>query len=158
MAMLEAGDRFPDFSLKDADGLEHRLEEFRGSWLVLYFYPRDNTPGCTAEACGFRDLHAEIRKAGAAVVGVSADSLASHVKFRDKFELPFLLLSDPERKLLEACGAWGEKKMYGKLFFGVIRSTFLVDPEGVVRRVFPKVSPSGHAAEILASLAELKKA
>jgi peroxiredoxin Q/BCP len=155
--MIEPGAKFPPFFLKDAEGGSHGLEDFRGSWLVIYFYPRDNTPGCTAEACAFRDLHGEIRAAGAAVVGVSADGEASHAKFRDRYALPFILLADPEKSLIEACGVWGEKKMYGKTVHGIVRSTFIVDPEGVVRKVFPKVSPAGHAAEILAVLGALKK-
>ena len=155
--MIEAGSPAPDFSLPDAEGRLHCLADFRGSFLVLYFYPRDDTPGCTKEACGFRDLHAGIRAAGAAVVGVSADSVAAHQRFRDKYDLPFLLLSDPERSLITAFGAWGEKKMYGKVHEGIIRSTFLIDAKGIVRKVFPKVSPAGHAEEIIAALSEIAR-
>lgn len=154
--MIDAGMRAPDFSLPDADGVVHKLGDFAGKFLVLYFYPRDNTPGCTAEACGLRDLHEEIRAAGAAVVGISPDPSESHAKFRDKYGLPFVLLADTEKKVIEAFGAWGEKKMYGKLVHGVIRSTFIIDGQGVVRRVFPKVSPAGHAAEIVEALAALR--
>lgn len=154
--MIEIGQKAPPFSLLDAEGEAHRLDEFSGSWLVLYFYPRDSTPGCTTEACGFRDRHDEIRKAGAAVVGISADGGKAHAKFRDTYGLPFLLLSDPEKKVIESYGAWGEKKMYGKTILGILRSTFLIDGNGLVRKVFPKVSPAGHAEEILAALAELR--
>lgn len=151
--MIEAGKKAPSFSLKDAEGVEHSLSEFAGRKLVLYFYPHDDTPGCTAEACGLRDRYDAIRAAGAAVIGVSADSEASHAKFRDKYGLPFLLLADPEKQLIEAFGVWGEKKFYGKVGHGIIRSTFLIDGNGMIRKVFPKVSPSGHAEEILAALA-----
>lgn len=153
--MIETGTMAPDFSLPDAEGKTHSLAEFRGSWLVLYFYPRDDTPGCTTEACGFRDLHGEIRAAGAAVLGISADSPEKHGKFRDKYELPFLLLADPGKRSIEAYGVWGEKKMYGKLVHGILRSTFLIDPAGRIARVFPKVSPAGHAQEILEALKNL---
>jgi len=154
--MIDVGMKAPDFSLPDAEGVLHGLGEFAGKFLVLYFYPRDNTPGCTIEACGLRDLHDGIRAAGAAVVGISPDPPASHAKFRDRYGLPFLLLSDTERRVLGSYGAWGEKKLYGKLVHGVIRSTFIIDGQGVVRKVFPKVSPAGHAAEIIEALAALR--
>ena len=154
--MIEVGMKAPDFSLPDADGVIHGLGEFSGKFLVLYFYPRDDTPGCTVEACGIRDLHGEIRAAGAAVVGISPDPSARHARFRDKYGLPFLLLADVEKDALESYGVWGEKKMYGKLVHGVIRSTFIIDGKGVVRKVFPKVSPAGHAAEIVEALAALR--
>lgn len=154
--MIDVGMKAPDFSLPDAEGVLHGLGEFSGKFLVLYFYPRDDTPGCTAEACGIRDLHDGIRAAGAAVVGISPDPPARHAKFREKYGLPFLLLSDAERKAMGSYGAWGEKKMYGKLVHGVIRSTFIIDGKGVVRKVFPKVSPAGHAAEIVEALASLR--
>lgn len=147
----------PDFSLLDAEGGPHSLKDFCGSWLVLYFYPKDDTPACTTEACGFRDLHGDLRKAGAAVVGISADSPARHGKFRDKHELPFLLLSDPEHQAIEAYGVWGEKKMYGKTFMGILRRTFLIDPAGRIAQEFPKVSPSDHPGEVLQALRELQK-
>ena len=154
--MIEVGMKAPDFSLPDADGAIHGLSEFSGKFLVLYFYPRDNTPGCTTEACGIRDLHGEIRAAGAAVVGISPDPPTSHARFRDKYGLPFLLLADVGKKVMESYGVWGEKKMYGKLVHGVIRSTFIIDGKGVVRKVFPRVSPAGHAAEIVEALAALR--
>jgi peroxiredoxin Q/BCP len=154
--MIDVGMKAPDFSLPDADGSIHGLGEFSGKFLVLYFYPRDNTPGCTTEACGIRDLHGEIRAAGAAVVGISPDPPASHARFRDKYGLPFLLLADVGKKVMESYGVWGEKKLYGKLVHGVIRSTFIIDGKGIVRKVFPKVSPAGHAAEIVEALAALR--
>ena len=154
--MVDVGMKAPDFSLPDAEGVLHGLGEFTGKFLVLYFYPRDDTPGCTTEACGLRDLHEEIRAAGAAVVGISPDPPSKHAKFREKYGLPFLLLSDAERKAIDSYGAWGEKKLYGKPVHGVIRSTFIIDGKGVVRKVFPKVSPAGHAAEIVEALAGLR--
>ncbi|MBN1242984.1 MAG: thioredoxin-dependent thiol peroxidase [Spirochaetales bacterium] len=151
--MVKEGEKAPDFSLADADGKTVRLSDFRGSVVVLYFYPRDDTPGCTREACSFRDAHEAILARKAVVLGVSADTVKSHGKFRDKYGLPFTLLADPERTAIESYGVWVEKKMYGKTVHGVQRSTFVIGPEGVVLRVFPKVSPEGHAAEVLAALA-----
>lgn len=119
---------------------------------MLYFYPRDNTPGCTTEACNFRDDYAQFLMKGAVVIGVSPDTVASHVKFKAKFGLPFYLLSDPERKVLETYGAWGEKTMYGKKVMGVIRSTFVIDEQGVIIKAFPKVKVEGHAQQVLAVL------
>jgi peroxiredoxin Q/BCP len=152
--MLAQGDMLPGFPLLDAEGKQCSLEEFRGRRIVLYFYPKDDTPGCTTEACGFRDQKAGFDGAGAIVVGVSADKPASHAKFAAKFGLPFLLLSDPEHAFLEACAVWVEKKMYGKTFMGIIRSTFLIDATGRVEQVWPKVKPEGHAEEVLAFLME----
>lgn len=142
----------PDFSLADADGKQWSLADFAGSAFVLYFYPRDDTPGCTVEACGFRDSGAEFAARGVRVVGVSPDSAASHDKFRRKHALSFILLSDPEKKTLAAYGAYGEKTMYGKKTMGVIRSTFIIDGKGIVKKAFPKVTPAGHAAQVLAAL------
>ena len=119
---------------------------------MLYFYPKDNTPGCTTEACGFRDSYGEFKARGVEVVGVSGDSEKSHRAFAEKQSLPFILLSDPEKKTIEAYGAFGHKKLYGRSFLGIIRSTFVIDGEGIVRKVFPKVTPAGHAEEILAAL------
>ena len=151
--MLKVGDMAPEFTLADAEGRERSLSEWRGKRVVLYFYPKDDTPGCTKEACGFRDLYKEIAAKRALVVGVSADKPASHVKFAAKYELPFTLLSDPGHQVLEAYGVWGEKKLYGRVFLGITRSTYLIDAEGRVQAIWPKVSPEGHAAEILAALA-----
>jgi len=150
--MLKVGDKAPDFELEDAAGKRRSLREWRGSKVVLYFYPKDDTPGCTKEACGFRDRNAEISGKGAVVVGVSADNAASHLKFAEKYGLPFVLLSDPGHKALESYGVWGEKKLYGKVFMGITRSTYLIDGEGRVAEIWPKVSPEGHAEEIIAAL------
>lgn len=150
--MIQEGERAPDFALKDADGKMWTLADFRGKTVVLYFYPKDNTPGCTTEACSFRDRYDEFKKQGVEVVGVSADSEKSHKSFAEKQNLPFLLLSDPEKKTIEAYGALGERKLYGRTFLGILRSTFIIDGEGIVRKVFPKVTPAGHAEEILAAL------
>lgn len=150
--MIQEGERAPDFALKDADGKMWTLADFRGKKIVLYFYPKDNTPGCTTEACSFRDRYEEFKKRGVEVVGVSADSEKSHKSFAEKQNLPFLLLSDPEKKTIEAYGALGERKLYGRTFLGILRSTFIIDGEGIVRKIFPKVTPAGHAEEILAAL------
>ncbi len=150
--MLKAGDMAPGFSLEDASGRARSLSEWKGRKIILYFYPKDDTPGCTKEACGFRDRHAEISSKGAIVVGISADKPASHAKFAEKYGLPFVLLSDPEHRALEAYGVWGEKKLYGKVFMGITRSTFLIDEEGRIAKAWPKVSPEGHAEELLEAL------
>jgi peroxiredoxin Q/BCP len=151
--MLKEGDMAPDFALEDADGRIRKLGDFKGKMLVLYFYPKDDTPGCTTEACAFRDVYSEIQRKGASVVGVSPDSGESHRLFRDKFHLPFPLLADPEKGLIEAYGAWGERvKNDGSRSVGIIRSTFVIDAAGRIKKAFPQVNPEGHAAEILAVL------
>ncbi|MCE5256558.1 MAG: thioredoxin-dependent thiol peroxidase [Spirochaetaceae bacterium] len=150
--MISEGMKAPDFSLADADGKVWSLADFAGKKFVLYFYPKDDTPGCTAEACSFRDGYAAFREKGVEVVGVSPDSAQSHSKFRQKHSLPFILLADPEKKALSAYGAYGEKTMYGKKVMGVIRSTFVIDGNGMVVKVFPKVNPTDHAKEILGVL------
>ena len=152
---VEEGKKAPEFTLPADDGSKVKLKELRGSAVVLYFYPRDDTPGCTREACAFRDRQKDIQKAGAKVFGVSTDDVASHVKFRDKYELNFPLLADVDHKTAEKYGAWREKNMYGKKSMGVQRSTFLIDAEGVVRKVWKKVSVDGHDEQVLAALAEL---
>lgn len=154
--MLNVGDQAPSFSLQDHEGTVRSLEDYRGSWLVVYFYPKDDTPGCTKEACGFRDARADLAALDAAVLGVSADDAAAHAKFAAKYELNFPLLVDPEKAMLEAYGAWGEKQMYGKTYMGVSRISYIIDPAGRVARVWPKVKAEGHADEIRAALAELK--
>lgn len=141
----------PDFSLNDTDGQTVTLKDYSGKWLVLYFYPKDDTPGCTVEACSLRDAYADITALGAHVVGVSMDDAPSHEKFRAKHSLNFTLLSDPDKKVIEAYGAWG-KKMFGKE--GILRRTFLIDPSGTVVKVWGKVTPAGHGDQIVA---ELKK-
>ncbi len=150
--MIEAKRTAPDFSLQDAEGKQVGLSDFRGRKVVLYFYPKDDTPGCTKEACGFRDVYREIEAKGAVVIGISPDTVESHRKFRDKFGLPFLLLADPERKTIGAYGAWGKKMRFGKEVEGVLRSTFIIDEQGTVAKVYPNVSPEEHAGEVLAAL------
>lgn len=150
--MLAPGDKAPSFKLEGDDGKTHTLKEFSGKILILYFYPKDNTPGCTTQACEFRDAAADYKKRKAVVVGVSPDSIASHGKFRDKFGLPFLLLSDPDHAVAEAYGAWGDKVLYGKKYKGIIRSTFVIDPAGKILSAEYKVSPKGHAAAVLETL------
>lgn len=150
--MLQEGRPAPDFSLEDDRGAKVTLSSFKGKSVVVYFYPKDDTPGCTKEACGFRDAYDQILAKGAVVIGISPDKPASHAKFKAKYNLPFMLLADPQNSVLKPWGAWGEKSMYGKKYEGVLRSTVVIDPEGNVKKIFPKVSPEGHAAEILAVL------
>lgn len=152
MSMPQAGEPAPDLALPDERGVVHRLADQRGRWTVLYFYPEDDTPGCTTEACQFRDADAAIRDLGADVWGVSPDGAASHARFRQKFGLPFTLLSDEGHAVAERYGAWQLKKAYGRESWGIRRSTFLVDPEGRVARAWPTVKADGHAAEVLAAL------
>lgn len=150
--MLEAGNKAPEFTLADKDGREVSLSDYKGKKVVLYFYPRDNTPGCTRQACAFAAAYNDFKKLDVVVIGVSKDSVASHVKFAEKHSLPFILLSDPERKAIEAYGVWQEKKMCGKVSMGVVRTTFIIDENGVIEKVMPKVKPDTNAAEILAYL------
>ena len=152
---VEEGEKAPDFSLPADGGGKVKLKEQRGSPVVLYFYPRDDTPGCTREACAFRDRQKELKKLGAKVFGISTDDVASHDKFRDKFELNFPLLADTEHAVAERYGAWREKNMYGKKSMGVQRSTFLIDADGVVRKVWKKVSVDGHDEQVLEALREI---
>lgn len=153
--MLEVGTPAPDFTLEDQSGSSHTLSVQRGKWVVVYFYPKDDTPGCTKEACSFRDALPRFQDIGAMVYGVSADDRGSHEKFARKYDLNFPLLVDPEKHVLNAYGAYGEKSMYGKKYMGVLRVTYLVDPEGKVARVWPKVKPEDHADEVRAAIAEL---
>jgi peroxiredoxin Q/BCP len=152
--MLTEGTLAPDFTLPSDGGSEVTLSDYRGKKVVLYFYPKDNTSGCTTEACNFRDDYSEIIAAGAVVLGVSPDTVTSHDKFKLKFELPFALLSDPDHRVAEMYGAWGEKKMYGKTYMGILRSTFVIDQEGRIIKVFPKVKVKDHSQEVLAILAD----
>ena len=152
--MLQAGMKAPDFTLPDKDGNPVSLGNFAGKRVVLYFYPRDNTPGCTRQACAFAGAYEEFKTLDAVVIGVSKDSVASHQKFADKYGLPFILLSDPERTAIEAYGVWQEKKNYGKVSMGVVRSTFIIDGNGVIEKVMPKVKPDTNAAEVLDYLRE----
>jgi len=150
--MLSDGDLAPDFTLTADTGEDITLSEFRGQKVIVYFYPKDNTPGCTKEACSFRDDYAQFTALGAVVIGISPDSAASHARFRLQFGLPFYLVSDPDHAVAEAYGAWGEKRTYGRTYEGVIRSTFIVGEDGALIKVFPKVKPEGHAQEVLAYL------
>jgi len=153
---VETGKKAPDFSLPADDGGKMKLSSLRGKPVVLYFYPRDNTPGCTREACAFRDQKKALAKLKATVLGVSTDSVASHAKFRDKYDLNFPLLADVDHEVAEKYGAWREKTLYGKKSMGIQRSTFLIDSEGKIARVWKKVQVDGHDAEVLAALDELK--
>jgi len=151
--MLETGMKAPDFSLPNQDGETVNLSDFGGKKVVLYFYPKDDTPGCTTEACEFRDNSADFEKINAVVLGVSSDSVKSHSGFRDKYSLPFHLLADTEKQVHKAFGTWVEKKMYGRIYFGTQRATFVIDGEGIIRHVFPKVKPKGHSEEVKSVLA-----
>ena len=150
--MLEIGMKAPDFTLPDKDGGSVTLSSFLGQKVVVYFYPKDNTPGCTRQACAFAQAYEEFEKKNVIVIGISKDSVASHLKFAQKYELPFVLLSDPELQAIQAYGVWQEKKLYGKVSMGVVRSTYLIDEQGVIEKVMPKVKPDTNAAEILAYL------
>lgn len=152
---LQEGDPAPDFAARDQDDEPHRLADYRGRWVLLYFYPRDNTPGCTKEACRLRDEHDAFSELDAEVLGVSTDGVDSHARFAAKYELPFTLLADEDREIVEAYGAWGKKKFMGREFEGTHRVSFLVDPDGKVAKVYSKVKPAAHAAEVLADLREL---
>ena len=156
--MPVVGDVAPEVALPDESGLIHRLSDQRGRWTVLYFYPKDDTPGCTVEACEFRDANADIAARGATVWGVSPQGATSKRAFRDKYALSFPLLADEDHAVADAYGSWVEKQNYGKTYWGVARTTFVVDPAGRVARVWPKVKPEGHAAEVLAALDELAAA
>lgn len=147
---LKPGDKAPDFTAATQDGSRISLSQFRGKPVVLYFYPRDDTPGCTKEACGFRDGFAQFQKKGAVVLGVSADTVKSHAKFAAKYKLPFALVADDEKQIVQAYGVWGEKRFMGRKYMGIYRVTFLIDPEGVIRQIWPEVKPEEHPAEVLA--------
>ena len=155
MAMVKEGRKAPDFTLPSSAGGEVSLKGLRGRPVVLYFYPKDDTPGCTKEACAFRDTQASLEKRGAIVLGVSGDSLASHEKFKAKHKLNFPLLADADKAVAKRYGAWGEKLLYGKKVTGMIRSTFIIDGDGVVRKVFPRVRVDGHAERVLEALSLL---
>ena len=150
--MLEVGMKAPDFTLLDKRGNSVSLSDFLGKKVVLYFYPKDSTPGCTRQACSFAQNHSNFEDKNVVVIGISKDSVASHLKFAEKYELPFVLLSDPELQAIQAYGVWQEKKLYGKVSMGVVRSTYLIDEQGVIEKVMPKVKPDTNAAEILAYL------
>jgi thioredoxin-dependent peroxiredoxin len=150
--MIQVGQKAPDFSLADQAGQPVTLSGFQGSPVVLYFYPKDDTPGCTKEACAFRDAFAEYRKRGAVILGVSPDDPASHAKFARKFDLPFTLVADPDRSVCETYGVWKEKNLYGRKSMGVERTTFVIDAQGIVRSVFPRVRVDGHSDAVIVAL------
>ena len=152
--MLEVGSQAPAFTLPDQNGNLVSLSDFAGKKVVLYFYPKDNTPGCTRQACAFAQSYPEFQARNVVVIGVSKDSVVSHLKFAQKYELPFILLSDPELRAIQAYGVWQEKKLYGKVSMGVVRSTYLIDEQGVIIKVMPKVKPDSNAQEILGFLSE----
>jgi peroxiredoxin Q/BCP len=151
--VVSEGKQAPEFTATTDAGEQVSLSDFRGKPVVLYFYPKDDTPGCTTQACGIRDAYAEFERAGAVVLGVSPDSEAKHVKFKEKYGLPFTLLADPEHEVSERYGTWGEKKYMGKTYWGVSRMTFLIAPDGTIAKVWPKVKPDTHADDVLAALA-----
>lgn len=150
--MLEIGEKAPDFALPDKYGKETRLSDFLGKKVVLYFYPKDNTPGCTRQACAFARANPDFEAKNAVVIGISKDSAASHLKFAEKHDLPFVLLADTEHEVIDAYGLWQEKKLYGKVSMGTVRGTYLIDENGVIERVYPKAKPDTNAEEILAYL------
>jgi thioredoxin-dependent peroxiredoxin len=152
MPIPQTGSQAPDFQLPDQRGTTVSLSQLTGKNVVLYFYPKDDTPGCTVEACNFRDEHSALEKAGAVVLGVSPDNPKSHQRFASKFNLPFPLLADTDHKVAEAYGVWGEKKNYGRTYMGITRATFLIDPRGKVKHVWPKVKVNGHVSEVLSVL------
>jgi peroxiredoxin Q/BCP len=149
---LREGDPAPAFTAATSGGGQVSLGDFKGQSVILYFYPRDNTPGCTKEACGFRDVHAKLKRKRAVVLGVSKDSVKSHDKFVEKFQLPFVLVSDPEAAIAKAYGVWGQKKFMGRTFQGMHRVTFLIDPAGCIKRIWTEVKPEAHAEEVWAAL------
>jgi len=155
MPLIDPGKKAPSFTLKDQDEKTHKLSDYEGRPVVLYFYPKDDTPGCTVEACSFRDRRPELAKRGAQVLGVSPDGVQSHAAFRDKYSLDFPLLADPDHKVAETYGAWGEKFNYGKKLMGIRRSTFLIDRDGVVRKVWKKVDVKEHDQQVLDALDKL---
>lgn len=150
--MIAIGQKAPDFTLPDKNGNPVSLSDFIGKKVVLYFYPKDNTPGCTRQACAFASLYSEFQKRGIEVIGISRDSVASHVKFAEKHALPFVLLADPELEVIRTYGVWQEKKLYGKISMGIVRTTFIIDENGMIEEIMPKVKPDTNAEEILKKL------
>jgi len=154
--MPKEGQKAPAFTLPDKDGKSHALKDYAGQWVLIYFYPKDDTPGCTTEACTLRDAHPEFRKLDAVVLGVSKDSEKSHGKFAEKYGLPFTLLSDPSAETIKAYGAWQMKKFMGREFMGIARMSCLIDPDGKIAKVYPNVKPAEHAKEVLADIDALR--
>ncbi|HVM90950.1 MAG TPA: thioredoxin-dependent thiol peroxidase [Verrucomicrobiae bacterium] len=148
--MLKIGNAAPEFNLPDQDGKMHSLKEQKGKWVLLYFYPKDDTPGCTVEACSIRDNYSAFKKAGIVVYGMSADSVKKHAKFAEKYSLPFTLLSDESKDTLNAYGVWAKKKFMGREYMGILRNSFLIDPDGKIAKIYEGVKPTEHAAEVLA--------
>ncbi len=155
--MKKAGTKAPSFKAPDQEGVVHSLKDYAGKWVILYFYPKDDTPGCTKEACSFRDGFAKFKRAGIEVIGVSVDSVKKHAKFVEKYSLPFTLLSDEDKKIVEAYGVWGEKKFMGRTYMGTNRVSYLINPEGKISKVYAKVKPEEHADEVLADVKLLNK-
>jgi thioredoxin-dependent peroxiredoxin len=153
---LKKGDKAPEFTAATSGGGRVSLSDFKGQHVILYFYPRDDTPGCTKEACGFRDHFANFKKKGAVVLGVSTDPVKAHDKFVEKFKLPFALLADEDKTIVQAYGVWGEKSFMGRKYLGIHRATFLIGPDGRIKKLWPKVKPDEHAAEVLAALEALR--
>ncbi len=156
--MLKEKQVAPVFTLSDQEGTEHSLAQYLGKWVVLYFYPKDDTPGCAAEACSFRDNYSKLRRAGVVVLGVSVDPVKKHGKFADKYELPFTLLADEEKQVVKLYRVWGKKKFMGREYLGTNRVTYIIDPKGVIAHVYDKVKPAEHAEEVLADIKAMKKA
>lgn len=146
---LHIGDMAPEIRLPDQDGNIHTLAQYKGSWILLYFYPKDDTPGCTKEACGIRDKYADFSKSDVIVLGVSIDPIAKHVKFREKYQLPFTLLSDEQKEVVNTYGVWGKKKFMGREYMGTNRTSFLINPEGKIAKIYENVKPERHASEVL---------
>lgn len=154
---IKLNQKAPDFSLPDQDGKKHKLSDYRGQWVLIYFYPKDDTPGCTTEACTLRDNLPKFGKLKAKVFGISVDSIASHKKFADKYKLPFTLLADEDKKVVEKYGVWQEKSMYGRKYMGTVRNSYLINPEGKIVKIYEKVKPADHAQQVLDDIKELTK-
>ena len=157
MSKLKVGQKAPDFQLPDQNGKLHKLSDSKGKEVLLYFYPKDDTPGCTKEACAIRDIYPDFIKLAITVLGISADSVKSHVKFSDKYKLPFTLLADEDKKVLEKYGAWAKKKFMGREYVGTLRTSFLIDQKGKIKKVYENVKPELHAHEVLRDLKELRR-
>lgn len=155
MALPSVGTKAPDFTLQDQDGVSHTLSQYKSQWVLIYFYPKDNTPGCTKQACTLRDAEPAFEKLDAVVLGISGDSVASHKKFVEKFQLPFPLLADTDKNVIEAYGSWGKKKLMGREYMGIFRNSFLISPDGTIAKVYEAVKPEKHAEEVLADIALL---
>lgn len=156
MKKLTLGTKAPSFSLKDQNNKTHKLADYAGKWVLIYFYPKDNTSGCTKQACAIRDMFPQFQKLNCIVLGISTDSEVSHKKFEEKYTLPFTLLADTEKKVVEKYGVWAQKKFIGKEYFGIVRTSFLINPEGKIAKVYQKVKPETHADEVLSDLAYMR--